>query len=242
VISPRCHDLVVSTTPAGSVRARARAGLVEEIKSTARRHVAEQGAAALSLRAVAREVGMVSSAVYRYFPSRDELLTALIVDAYNAFGAAVADAAATTHRRGDFIARWTTLCGTVRRWAIDHPHEWALLYGTPIPGYAAPADTIDPAGLAPLAFLRVVADGVAAGAVVSSPTTLPRSVRSDFARLRDDAALDVPDDVLARALSAWASLFGAVNFELFGHLHNVITDTAAYFDVQMRAVGAVLAG
>src|ERR1700749_2020979 len=102
----------MSTTPAGSVRARVRAGLVEEIKSIARRQLAEQGASALSLRAVAREVGMVSSAVYRYFPSRDELLTALIVDAYSAFGAAVE--AAATRRRAGFAARWSAVCTAVR--------------------------------------------------------------------------------------------------------------------------------
>jgi AcrR family transcriptional regulator len=231
----------MSTTPAGSVRARVRAGLVEEIKTTARRHVAEQGASALSLRAVAREVGMVSSAVYRYFASRDDLLTALIVDAYNAFGAAVEEAAAP-RRRADFNARWSGICTAVRDWARANPHEWALLYGTPVPGYAAPVDTIDPAGIAPLAMLRVVADGVADGTVVSVPASLPRSVRADMAKLRDDAGLAIPDDVLVRGLCAWASLFGAVNFELFGHLHNVISDYAAYFDAQMRAVGAVLAG
>ncbi|MEO5901588.1 MAG: TetR-like C-terminal domain-containing protein, partial [Ilumatobacteraceae bacterium] len=180
-------------------------------------------------------------AVYRYFPSRDDLLTALIVDAYNAFGAAVEDAA-SRRRRSEFLTRWMALCVAVRSWAIANPHEWALLYGTPVPGYAAPQDTIDPAALAPLAFLRVVAESVAAGTVRSIPTTLPRGVRADFAKLRGDAVLDVPDDVLARALGAWAALFGSVNLELFGHLHNVISDYAGYFEMQMREAGAVLAG
>ncbi|MCU1500841.1 MAG: transcriptional regulator, TetR family [Ilumatobacteraceae bacterium] len=231
----------MSTTPAGSVRARVRAGLVDEIKQTARRHLAEQGASALSLRAVAREVGMVSSAVYRYFPSRDDLLTALIVDAYSAVGAAVEEASAR-RRRSDVEGRWWAICAAVRHWAVANPHEWALLYGSPVPGYAAPVDTVGPAGLAPLAFLRVVADGVAAGIVVSVPAALPRSVRSDFARLRADAGLQVPDDVLARAFAAWAGLFGSVSLELFGHLHNVITDDAAYFESQMRAAGTHLVG
>jgi len=80
-----------TTTP--TARDRARAELTEEIKAVARRHLAEHGSAALSLRAVAREVGMVSSAVYRYFPSRDDLLTTLIIDAYAAVGDAAAAAA-----------------------------------------------------------------------------------------------------------------------------------------------------
>jgi AcrR family transcriptional regulator len=231
----------MSTTPAGSVRARVRAGLVDEIKSIARRQLAEHGAAALSLRAVAREVGMVSSAVYRYFPSRDELLTALIVDAYNSMGTAV-ETASGHRRRSDFEGRWWAICSAVRDWAIDNPHEWALLYGSPVPGYAAPTDTIGPAAIAPLAFLRVVADGVAAGSVVPSPGALPRSVRADFARLRGDTGLELPDAVLADAFAAWAGLFGAISFELFGHLHNVITDYPAYFELQMRAAGRTLAG
>src|SRR5258706_12647791 len=111
----------MSTTPSGSVRARVRAGLVDEIKSIARRQLAEHGAAALSLRAVAREVGMVSSAVYRYFPSRDSLLTALIVAAYDGLGATVERTVAKVPP-ADFVGRWTAICDRVRRWAIANPH------------------------------------------------------------------------------------------------------------------------
>src|SRR4051812_39420936 len=222
----------MATAAAPPARARARAELTEEIKAVARRHLADQGSAALSLRAVAREVGMVSSAIYRYFPSRDDLLTALIVDAYEAFGRTVEDAA-TRKRRGDFATRWSGLCAAVRGWALANPNEWALLYGTPVPGYAAPQDTIDPAGLAPLTFLRLVDEAVAAGSITSVPVTIPRTVRADLAKLRDDAGLRMPDDVVARALAAWATLFGAISFELFGHLHNVVSDYAAFFETQM---------
>src|ERR1700710_1427592 len=145
-----------SITPAGSVRARVRAGLVEEIKGIARRHVAEQGASALSLRAVAREVGMVSSAIYRYFPSRDDLLTALIVDAFDAVGRAAEDADATC-AEDDVRGRWLAVAIAVRRWALTNPHEYALVYGSPVPGYAAPTDTVDPATRVSLVFLRLVA-------------------------------------------------------------------------------------
>jgi AcrR family transcriptional regulator len=229
---------VEMSTPAQGARARVRAELTEEIKLVARRHLAESGAAALSLRAVARDVGMVSSAVYRYFPSRDELLTALIVDSYLSFGA---DVGAAAGRRGTAEQRWLALGHAVRHWALARPHEWALLFGSPVPGYAAPGDTIDPAGLAPLAFFAVVADGVAAGTIRSAAGALPRPVRTDLARLRADADLAVPDDVLARAFGAWATLFGMVSLELFGHTHNVITDHAAFFDTQLRAAWTVLA-
>ncbi len=220
------------------VRARARAELTEQIKAVARRHLAEEGAAALSLRAVAREVGMVSSAVYRYFPSRDDLLTALIVDAFDAVGAA---AEASQRTGATFEQRWLALARAIRAWAHDNPHEWALIYGSPVPGYQAPQDTADPAARVSLVFLALLTDGVADGTVPhGEPMTTARSVRSDLTRLRELAAPTVPDEVLSRGLLAWTQLFGAISYELFGHLHGVITDYDAFFDLQARRAGELL--
>src|SRR5664279_1544187 len=115
------------------VRARARAEITEQIKRIAREHLAIEGPN-LSLRAVARDLGVVSSAVYRYFASRDELLTALIIDAYDSLGE-VAERAAGTPRRRDLTARWAALGRAIRAWARANPHEYALLYGSPVPGY-----------------------------------------------------------------------------------------------------------
>jgi AcrR family transcriptional regulator len=145
-----------------TARARARQALTEEIKEAARRQIAAKGAAALSLRAVARELGMVSSALYRYFASRDELLTALIVDAYDAIGAV---AEASTSTTGGFARRWQALAGAIRSWALANPHDFALAYGSPVPGYRAPADTIAPAQRSAFAALSLVVDAVAAGEV-----------------------------------------------------------------------------
>src|SRR3954449_2734805 len=113
---------------ANSIRARVRAEMTDEIKELARRHLATDGAN-LSLRAVARDLGMVSSAVYRYFPSRDELLTALIVETYDTIGDLAEQAHARSIQAGDDHGRrWSTVCRSVRAWAIDHPREWALVY------------------------------------------------------------------------------------------------------------------
>lgn len=222
----------MTTTAARTVRQRVRAEMTDEIKAVARRHLAEHGSAALSLRAVAREVGLVSSAVYRYFASRDELLTALIIDAYDAVGA-VAEATETARRR-DVVDRWLALSGAIRRWARDHVHEYALIYGSPVPGYIAPTDTVASASRVSLVFLRIVAAGVASGEIERGPTgRIPRTVRSDLSGLRASTGLDIPDAVLLRALAVWSQLFGALNLELFGHLHNVIHDADAYFEAQM---------
>jgi len=232
----------MATSAPRTARARVRAELTNEIKEVARRHVAEQGSSALSLRAVARELGMVSSAVYRYFPSRDELLTALIIDAYDAVADAAERAERATARSGT-ERRWLALSTAIRAWASATPQEYALIYGTPVPGYKAPADTIDPASRVSFVFLRLVADGVDAGEIApgSSPP-IPRSIHNDFAQLRDVAQLAIPDAVLSRAMLSWTQLFGTISFELFGHLHNVIRDYDAFFELQMRRSAQLLIG
>ena len=97
---------------------------------------------------VAHEAGMVSSAVYRYFPSRDELLTALILDAYWAVGERATNAGLES-RGGDLMGRWLSIARAVRAWAIESPHKYALIFGTPVPGYVDPRDTVDPGGCHP---------------------------------------------------------------------------------------------
>lgn len=224
-----------STGPAHrTARARARAALTQEIKDTARRLLERDGVADLSLREVARELGMASSAIYRYFPSRDELLTALIIDAYDAVAAAAADADELAVRRGDdHGARWARVCRAVRDWAVAHPREWALVYGTPVAGYAAPPDTIEPATRIARVLAGIARDARAAGA---SPRVRPDGRRSwvepEVAELMggvDDRTPDFAD----RALTMWVVLVGAINMDLFGHLNNVVSDHDRYFDQAM---------
>jgi AcrR family transcriptional regulator len=209
---------VLSMTATGT-RARVRAELTREITEVARTHLATSGAAALSLRAVARELGMASSAVYRYFPSRDDLLTALIVDAYDALGATAeaADAAAGPDGR----ARWLAVCRSVREWALAHPHEYALVYGSPVPGYAAPETTIGPAGRVGVVLCRIMVDG---------GIDADESAATDVMEPGVAESLGLPPALGEQAIRAWTALFGLINFELFGHTHNVVRDHAAYFD------------
>ena len=224
-----------------SARERVRAELIREITEIARRQLATQGAAELSLRAVAREMGMVSSAIYRYFPSRDDLLTALIIDGYNAVGVAVEKAGAACPR-DDYPGRWLAGCQAVRCWALAHPHEYALVYGSPVPGYRAPEQTIGPASRAAAVFGKIVSDAYGAGAMTEPPMCppLPESFQPDAARLRDAVLAGVPDDVAARTLAAWAALFGLVSFELFGQFENVVTDREAFAGYAASLPGARL--
>src|SRR5579871_3153120 len=109
-----------------TARARARAEITGEILAAGRRHLATDGAAGLSLRAIARDLGMASSAVYRYVASRDDLLTRLIIDAYDALGE-TAEAAEAAVGRGDLGGRWAVICRAVRDWALANPNEYALI-------------------------------------------------------------------------------------------------------------------
>ena len=155
---------------AATARERARAELTREIKEEARRQLLATGADGLSLRAVAKELGMVSSALYRYYPSRDDLLTALIVDAYNALGAAAEHALAGPAPARE---RWIAACHAIRDWARSNPHEYALVYGSPVPGYRAPDATIGPASRVPLAFAGVVREALATGELAAPREALP---------------------------------------------------------------------
>ncbi|MGY1752948.1 TetR/AcrR family transcriptional regulator [Blastococcus sp. SYSU D01042] len=215
-----------------TARERVRAELTAEITDAARRQLAEVGAAGLSLRAVAREVGLVSSAVYRYFPSRDELLTRLIIDGYDALGAA-AEAADTPG--AEPRTRWLAVCRAVRSWALAHPHEYALLYGSPVPGYAAPPDTVPAAARVGVVLGRVLGDAARSGALPATTGERDATLVSEETAAvlgGDHPAID--DTVRVRALLAWSSLFGTISFELFGHYVGSVEDGDRYFD---RAAG-----
>jgi AcrR family transcriptional regulator len=224
---------------APSIRVRVRAEMTEEIKSIARRHLASDGAN-LSLRAVARDLGVVSSAIYRYFASRDDLLTALIIDAYDTLGTA-AEAADAAVARGDLRGRWMAVCHAVRHWALSTPAEFALIYGSPVPGYAAPQDTVGPAQRPPVVLMAILADGVRSGALPADPgDDLPEPVRADLHRVTEVAFPGLPVGTLSRGMTAWIQLFGAVSFELFGRFNNTLDDREGFFDHQMRAMADLI--
>ncbi|MEV4345438.1 TetR/AcrR family transcriptional regulator [Actinoplanes sp. NPDC049596] len=215
---------------ASGVRARVRAEMTEEIKAVAKRHLVTDGAN-LSLRAVARDMGMASSAVYRYFASRDELLTALIIDAYNAVGEAAERAAAT---RAEGLDQFLEATHAVRAWALANPHEWALIYGSPVPGYEAPQDTIGPATRVILLIAGIVKNAYEAGKTAER-APISGGFADELAGVAEQYAPGVPPRLVAAALSAFLHLSGAISAELFGQLKNSVDqDRRGFFDYQMR--------
>jgi AcrR family transcriptional regulator len=182
---------------------------------------------------------MVSSGIYRYCSSRDELLTALIIDSYDRLGEATENADRSVRRRSDFRGRWRAIAHSIRDWAVQSPSEWALLYGTPVPGYAAPEDTIVPASRYSIVLLNLLADIAAAG--VRHEAAVPRNLKPDLARMRTAVGLEVPDATLAVGLVSWAAIIGSITLELFSHLHNVVDAPGALFEAMVEQYGAVIA-
>jgi|SRR5215469_14935442 len=213
-----------------TARERARAEITSEILEAGRRHLATEGAAGLSLRAIARDLGMVSSAVYRYVSSRDDLLTKLIIDAYNSLGAA-AETEEAGADRDDLFGRWSNICTGVRDWAIANPNEYALIYGSPVPGYVAPQDTIGPASRVSILLVQILIDAAATGRTVPSPgLTSSGPWRAALAPVRSVIPPDVSDDGIQAGLMVWSALLGVVSLELFGQFHNVVSDHRAERD------------
>jgi AcrR family transcriptional regulator len=220
------------------IRERAREELTAEIVRLARLQVEQEGAANLSLRAIARDLGMVSSAIYRYFASRDELLTRLIIDSYDRVGETVEAADARIKKRHDFLGRWRAMSHALRDWAFANPAEYALLFGTPVPGYAAPQDTIGPASRYTVVLITLVVEMEQAGH--TSKARVPAALRRDYARFRARYAVPASDSMLMLGMGAWSAIMGAISLELFGHLHNVIDSPGALFEAVVESQAEIL--
>jgi AcrR family transcriptional regulator len=222
-------------------RARARAEVRAEILAAASRQLALEGASALSLRAVARELGMVSSALYRYFASRDDLLTALIIEAYDSLGERAERAAASSVGTPP-LERWVEVATTIRSWAVERPHDYALIYGSPVPGYAAPTDTVVPGTRVTRALVSIVHDASAQRLLPrrrpSSEVEISDATRSACAFLRAELDLAINDDAIIAVLLAWTQLFGLLSFELFGQTKGLVTDHDAFFHESATLMGA----
>lgn len=211
-----------------------------QIIEIGRRHLVDHGAAGLSLRAIARDLGMVSSAVYRYVSGRDELLTLLLVDAYTDLADAVdraRDAVADTWS-DDVIA----IAHAIRRWALANPARWALLYGSPVPGYHAPADrTVGPGTRVIGVLFDAVAAGIATGDIRLTNSLASQPMSSDFDRIRQEFGFPGDDRVMGTCFAIWAGVVGAISLEVFGQYGaDTLADPTSVFDTQVRLLVGLL--
>lgn len=204
--------------PESTTRAQARLRTEQRILELGRQHLAQYGAAALSLRAIARDLDMVSSAVYRYVASRDDLLTLLVVDAYTELSdqvVAAHSAVPDDHHREQLRVS----CQSFRDWAVSEPARYALLYGSPVPGYQAPAEQTTEPGIRVIGLLlRTFAGAEAAGQINPGPQLPPAESTAtvDFDSVRTEFDLALDDENMQSALALWAITIGLTSLEVFG--------------------------
>jgi AcrR family transcriptional regulator len=222
-----------------TARERVKDEVTSEILTAARAHLAREGAAALSLRSIARDLEMAPSALYRYFSSRDALLSALILGAYGSLADQAEHASEAAYTREDGpMARWVAVPQAMRTWARGHHHEWGLIFGSPVPGYEAPTETITPYTRLAQALVRPIIEAHEHGSLrlaLSAPSASPASPgTAPLARavqpVADGLLPGLPTVAVARALQAFATLVGIISLELFGHWRNTVLEPEVLFE------------
>lgn len=185
------------------------------IKEVAKNQIAEHGPASLSLRAIARELGITAPAIYNYFPSRDDLVTTLIVDAYHSLAAALSEAGDSEQNNHTEAI----LAGfrAYRRWALANSAEYSLIFGTPIPNYHAPMEITGPAAAESMVVLIQAIDRAYQAGELNL-NDLPPALKTMLQPWSEKLGYTGPLSIINIALASWAQIHGLVSLELFGHL------------------------
>lgn len=201
-------------------RERIRTDTISEIKAAALDQIAELGGPALSIRGVARAIGMSPAGLYRYYSGRDALLTDLIADAYNDLADTVEEAVAAS-TGSEFKTRFVEAVLAYRRWGLENQNRFLLIFGTPIPGYAAPAGgpTVEANRRMGQAFFGLAAEAWARGrlarpAATRRPTAGEKELAGEIGRL----APGFPPQLIPSLLGAWAEWHGLVTLEVTDQL------------------------
>lgn len=192
--------------------------LQEAIKQIAWKQIAESGASSLSLRAIARELNITAPAIYNYYPSRDDLVTALIIDAYQDFGDAQLAAVARVPET-DLAGRLVATGNTYRLWALAHPERYHLIFGTPIPGYIAPLDKVQPYAARSLSALVSVLESLRLQDKLGG--VRPFELSPDkLAIFEEWKKIGTAADIQAFSLAVliWARVHGLVSLEISNNL------------------------
>jgi AcrR family transcriptional regulator len=206
------------------------------------RVLAEGGADSITVRGIARELSLVPSALYRYVGSREDLLRLLITHAYNDLADAV-ESADRTVPVDELRARWRAFARALRRWAVDHPHEWALTQGAPIHGFGAAADyTFQPALRVHRLLLQLAADAEAAGLRPALAAPAGPSVLPGLPSILKLAGRPVSEQTILAGLAAWHLLAGALYAEQFRQVGSDLVDHEPYYDVMIAATERLLFG
>jgi AcrR family transcriptional regulator len=207
----------------------------QAIKDAARRLMAEHGTAGISIRGIAKEIGLTPPAIYTYFPRLEDLITALIVDGFNAQAAAMSEARDSVSD-GDPVAQLEAALMAYRGWALAHPVDFQLIYGNPIPGYVAPREITVPAAVR---SFTVVIDAIEmvlrAGRLAPTPpyVHIPAYLAAHLRRMRAQYDYAASEMAIYLAAVGWSQLHGLVMLELFHHLQPVVGNTDQHFRAQV---------
>jgi AcrR family transcriptional regulator len=209
----------------------------DRIKDAAWALMAERGTAGLSLRGIARRLKVTAPAIYNYFSRLDDLVTALIVDAFTALAEAVegAEAAVTSDNCHDKIV---AICLAYREWAIEHPVRFQLIYGNPIPGYSAPTEITIPLARRPfLGVFRWFVHGYETGElrIPDEYRGVPPQVAAGIAAWKEMSAIEMPDPLVVLLMSGWSRIHGMVMLELFGHIQPLVGEGPDFFRHEIEA-------
>jgi AcrR family transcriptional regulator len=252
VPAPTPTAIATPTPPASAprtARERVREEMTAEILAVAGAHVARDGAAALSLRSIARDLGMAPSALYRYFDGRDALLTALILTAYEALAAEAERAAdqAAARETGEQggpardAERWLAVPRALRQWALEHPHQWGLIFGTPVPGYQAPEDTVEPYARVAAALVRPLVGAEEAGRLRrDGDRPVSDGLRAAVLPVSEALLPGLPVEKVVLVVQAWTTLIGTISLEVFGHWRNTVLEPELLFEASLRRLGESL--
>lgn len=210
----------------------------EEIKTTARKLMTQRGTAGLSMRAIARELGMTAPALYYYYTNLDELITTLILEDYHALADAM-EQARDQHETGSYRQQLVAVLEAYRQWALDHPIDFQLIYGNPIPGYEAPAQLTIPAASRGLAVpTGIIAAGLAAGEFRLPQETidLPPSILKAIQQVAEERDYETPVEAVYLAVTGWTQVHGLVSLELYDAFQPVIGDTTRFFQRRLQTI------
>jgi AcrR family transcriptional regulator len=199
-------------------REKQREATHDEIKAIAKRQIYEVGSSNLSLRGIAAEMGITAPAIYRYFDSRDALVTALIVDAYNSLADALTEASNRPDPQ-DYATRFLAVCLEFREWALSHRAEFILIYGTPIPGYHAPEEITTPAAIrSNVEFMQLLEFAWVSGQIIipAEYSGIASPFHNNLVEIFKRYGLTMPPPLLHVTLTGWALIMGLVSLELYG--------------------------
>jgi AcrR family transcriptional regulator len=230
---------------APSRRDRVRAATVEEIKQTARHLLVTEGPDAVSLRAIGRAMGMTAPALYRYFGSREDLVKHVVGDIFSEIAADIhaAIVAAGEASGGDMTAKMIAACSEFRRWALTHPPEFGLLFGTPLPGLEAVHDPVidECADKFSNEFLALFYELWRRHPFpVPAEEEIEPGLVAQLTRYRDGLGVDLPVGAMLTFLRCWVRLYGMVSLEVFGHLHFALEDPAALFEYTLAELAGLI--